>query len=165
MVEKESALRIEEFFCNIRRQRVRTAFLQAYYKHLGYNTGLKNLPVDLKAKIASFLSPKELLVKMSSISKDMQAVSRSPVLWRQISIFAQKDSSSMLHQDNYLLQLIGRSTQLQVLSLKYCQHVNEETMEIISQQANPFFLRELYLDGCERINDNALIKLTKPRVP
>jgi hypothetical protein len=29
--------------------------------------------------------------------------------------------------------------------------------------ANPFFLRELYLDGCEKINDFALLNLTKTR--
>ena len=34
---------------------------------------------------------------------------------------------------------------------------------MISQKANPFFLRELYLDGCEKINDNALTKLTKTK--
>lgn len=36
-------------------------------------------------------------------------------------------------------------------------------MELISENANPFFLKELYLDGCEHVNDMALIKLTKPR--
>ena len=36
-------------------------------------------------------------------------------------------------------------------------------MSIIAEQANPFFLKELYLDGCENIADMALIKLTKPR--
>ena len=29
-------------------------------------------------------------------------------------------------------------------------------MQIIAEEANPFFLRELYLDGCEKINDQAL---------
>ena len=36
-------------------------------------------------------------------------------------------------------------------------------MIVISQNANPFFLKELYLDGCENINDEALFNLTKPR--
>jgi len=34
---------------------------------------------------------------------------------------------------------------------------------VISENANPFFLKEIYLDGCENINDDALLKLTKPR--
>ena len=62
----------------------------------------------------------------------MRAVSQSPALWRKISIFAQKDAIPVLHKDSYLLQLIGRSSQLQVLSLKYCQHISEETLEIVS---------------------------------
>ena len=36
-------------------------------------------------------------------------------------------------------------------------------MTIIADHANPFYLKELYLDGCEQINDAALIQLTKPR--
>ena len=36
-------------------------------------------------------------------------------------------------------------------------------MEVISHNANPFFLKELYLDGCENINDDALMRLTKTR--
>ena len=53
--------------------------------------------------------------------------------------------------------------QLSTLSLRYCQQVNEETLEIIAESANPFFLKELYLDGCEKITDQALVKLTRPR--
>jgi len=78
-------------------------------------------------------------------------------------MFASKDTASLLHRDNYLLQLIARSNQLQVLSLRYCQHVSEETLEIVSQHANPFYLRELHLDGCERVNDAAIHKLVKPK--
>ena len=33
-------------------------------------------------------------------------------------------------------------------------------MAIIAEEANPFHLRELYLDGCEKISDNALVSLT-----
>ena len=36
-------------------------------------------------------------------------------------------------------------------------------MLVISEHANPFFLKELYLDGCENISDKALHYLTKPR--
>lgn len=52
--------------------------------------------------------------------------------------------------------LVQRSDQLKVLSLRYCQFISEETMRIIADHANPFYLKELYLDGCEPINDMAL---------
>ena len=56
-----------------------------------------------------------------------------------------------------------KANQLTILSLKYCPSVDENTTELISIHANPFYLRELYLDGCEKINDTALLKLTRPR--
>jgi len=34
-------------------------------------------------------------------------------------------------------------------------------MEVIADNINPFALKELYLDGCENITDDALFKLTK----
>lgn len=59
-----------------------------------------------------------------------------------------------------LSSFIGRSTQLQILSLKYCPNVNDHTCRVISFSANSLFLKELYLDGCEKINDEALLNLT-----
>jgi hypothetical protein len=50
-----------------------------------------------------------------------------------------------------------------VLSLKFCPNVSGETLTIIAEEANPFFLRELYLDGCDKINDHALANLTLKR--
>ena len=34
-----------------------------------------------------------------------------------------------------------------------------EALTIIAEEANPFYLRELYLDGCDKINDSALLAL------
>jgi len=48
---------------------------------------------------------------------------------------------------------------LRVLSLKYCLCIGYEAMEVIAEEANPFFLRELYLDGCEKITDLAISNL------
>lgn len=108
--EKEAALRIEEFFCNIRRQRVRTRFLKLHYKHQGLQCSMRSLPRELLVKIASFLAPKELLSKFCGVSKVFKSVSQSPNLWRNISTFAQKESGQFLHNYNYLMQLVSRST-------------------------------------------------------
>lgn len=69
----------------------------------------------------------------------------------------------MLFRDKQFRWHIERSSQLRVLSFRYSQHVNDETLEIIAMCANPFFLRELYLDGCEKVNDEAMLKLVRPR--
>ena len=52
---------------------------------------------------------------------------------------------------------------MHTLSLKYCPHVNDEVCIAIAEHANPYYLRELYLDGCDKINDTALQRLAAPR--
>ena len=52
---------------------------------------------------------------------------------------------------------------MRVLSLKYCQYAGEDVCLLIAENVNPFALKELYLDGCEQISDDALFKLTKPQ--
>ena len=50
-----------------------------------------------------------------------------------------------------------------VLSLKFCPHVSGETLQVIAEEANPFFLRELYLDGCDKVFDHSLAQLVQPK--
>ena len=114
--------------------------------------------------IMSYLGQKELLTKINRINRRYRTIANNPSLWRNISIFASKESTPYLFRDANFSSMIQRSVQLKVLSLRYCQHVCDETLEIIADNANPFYLRELYLDGCEKINDTALMKLTKPRL-
>ena len=60
-------------------------------------------------------------------------------------------------------KIICYSIHLQVISLRYNQLISDEFCALISDHANPFFLKELHLDGCERISDTSLMKLTKTR--
>ena len=53
--------------------------------------------------------------------------------------------------------------QVIVINFKFCSLLDEKVCDLIGQQGNSFTLRELYLDGCEKINDTALIKLARPR--
>lgn len=53
-------------------------------------------------------------------------------------------------------------TQLKVLSLRFCPQVGDEVLEAIAEHANPFYLKELYLDGCEKVQDEGLLKLVAP---
>ena len=43
--------------------------------------------------------------------------------------------------------------------MKFCPLVGADTLTIIAEYANPFFLKELYLDGCDRVDDSALVAL------
>ena len=163
-IERKKARRIENFFCNIRRMKVKQRFYELIYKQRGYDLTLKSLPPGLAVMIMSYLGQKELLTKINRINRRYRTIANNPSLWRNISIFASKESTPYLFRDANFSSMIQRSVQLKVLSLRYCQHVCDETLEIIADNANPFYLRELYLDGCEKINDTALMKLTKPRL-
>jgi hypothetical protein len=48
-------------------------------------------------------------------------------------------------------KVLRRISQVRVLSFKFCPHVTNNTLNIIQNSANPFFLRELYVDGCDKI--------------
>ena len=48
-------------------------------------------------------------------------------------------------------RLLIRTSQLRVLSMKFCPHVTQHTLTIIANEANPFFLRDLYLNGCGKL--------------
>jgi hypothetical protein len=42
------------------------------------------------------------------------------------------------------------------LSLKNCPNFDRQVLAILNITCNPFTLRELYLDGCDSINDDSL---------
>ena len=48
------------------------------------------------------------------------------------------------------------SSQLQVISIRGCPNIDAMFLTILHENANPFTLRELHLDACEAINDDAL---------
>ena len=43
-----------------------------------------------------------------------------------------------------------------VLSLKNCPHFDDQVLALLNLTCNPFTLWELYLDGCDCINDDSL---------
>lgn len=46
------------------------------------------------------------------------------------------------------------ANQLKVISLKYCANFSKGVLNILNLNCNPFVLSELYLDGCEGVNDS-----------
>lgn len=52
-----------------------------------------------------------------------------------------------------------RAWSLSVIDLRYCQNVDASTLMSISQCCNPQCLKELHLDGCEKVDDVALTNL------
>ena len=58
------------------------------------------------------------------------------------------------------------ATHLKIISLKHCSTFNREVLNILNNNCNPFVLSELYLDGCEDVNDQCFdcLMLTKEEI-
>lgn len=63
-------------------------------------------------------------------------------------------------------KFINMATHLKVISLKHCSTFNREVLNILNNNCNPFVLSELYLDGCEGVNDSCFecLMLTKEEI-
>lgn len=82
--------------------------------------------------------------------------------WKSISLYQKQQTNYAIQRaDVGLGKLLKRAGHLQVLSLKFCPHVTNSTLTLISDLANPFFFRELYLDGCDKIT--SLLNLVQKR--
>ena len=105
------------------------------------------LETSILIEMISFLDSKEKC-KISLLCKEFRKASFNPCLWRQLQIF---NKQKELKNDFGCFML--RATQLRVLSLKFCPNVSAATLQCIAEYSNSFYLRELYLDGCDKIND------------
>lgn len=94
IIERRKALRIERFFCNIRRMKIRRTF-NAYICHVhGYNMNIGKVPRGIALLILSFLTKREYLSVLSGVSRRFRSITHDPAIWREISIRTQKDGPS-----------------------------------------------------------------------
>lgn len=56
IIERKKALRIERFFCNIRRMRIRSVFNDFICQSRGYTMSMHKLPSELSLLVLSYLS-------------------------------------------------------------------------------------------------------------
>ena len=88
IIERRKALRIERFFCNIRRMRIRSTF-NAYICHVhGYNLSIGKLPRGIALLILSYLTQNDYLAKLSGVNRHFKSLAHDPVLWRNISMLS-----------------------------------------------------------------------------
>ena len=68
-LERRKALRLEKFFCNVRRAKIKSKFSYMIYKLRGFNMTFQKLPREIGVIIFSYLSQKELLTKINKLNK------------------------------------------------------------------------------------------------
>lgn len=163
-VEEDSARKIQGFFHAAKKVRIQKRFLKLVCQMRGYVRSLDQIPNEVLTLICSYL-PKKDLSRVQGVCNRFRRIAAHPSLWRELSIYTPQDLNKpqAIERNMMLIRVIARSSQLHTISFKFCASVDEHTTKLISQHANSFYLRELYLDGCERINDLALVKLTAPK--
>lgn len=124
------------------------------------NCNILDLPHTLIANILSFLTKKDL-VSVSYSCKELSNIAMSPFLWKNISL----RSRSNYVDDKFVEKIVKKYTQITTLDLSYCDEIGSNTTFAISQYCSPLHLRELNLDGCKKIGDQALKHLVLKFLP
>lgn len=126
------------------------------FKLLNYPCECEDLPSDLHLFILTFL-PKSDLYKISQLSKYFHELSFHQSLWGTFKLSNQKKNCQIA---KYLPQLMLKWDNIRVLDFSFCMSIDEQSIAKIVPYMNKGVLKELYLDGWEKVNDNALSVLT-----
>lgn len=120
----------------------------------GYASELQDLPDNLLICIFGYMNIKDLF-NLALVNTRFHTNTEQPILWITINLFQSK-----IKIDNEIFEnLCAKAQKLRQIDLRYCQFIGTSAMHSISQNCNPEYLEELYLDGCENIDDCCLITL------
>lgn len=156
--EKENIManRIKRAYKNMKKRQCLRKFHKSVYKSIGYRVEITELPDDLIIFILSYLEKKELYT-ISLLNKDFCQYAYDQSLWRSYKLRNQHKNFNM---SAVLPKVMIKLENLQVLNFSFCASVDEHAIGMLAPYVNRGNLKELYLDGCEKINDNALSILT-----
>lgn len=156
-MEKAAALKIERLLVRLRDQKRESKVKKYHFKQQGLKYSLESAPLEITLQIFSYIEKSKLL---KPLNRKLLKIQQHASLWRQITFMHQCNEQTTeavsLRRSQLFANVVTWSTQLVVLNFKYCQHFDERLCDVISLHANSYSLRELYLDGCEKVNDVAL---------
>ena len=154
--EKAMATKIQNAFKRMRIRKCTRSFQKSVYIALRYNTELLQLPTDILLYIFKYFEKKDLY-KMSLVCKDFNEIAFDRSLWNSYQLRNRKKNYNI---QRIIPQIFSKLENLKVLKLCFWASVDEKVIKLISNHVNSGILEELYLDGWERVNDNALSILT-----
>jgi F-box-like len=130
--EKKAARVIQKHFKRYKRYNTIRKQIHEKYMAKGYPAAVDDLTDAILICIFSFLDLKDLF-KVTVISKRWNQVSEQPILWTTLNLFQSKMKIESLR-----FQVICRKAlQLRHIDLRYCQFVNSDSLQSISQNCNP----------------------------
>ena len=129
---------------------------QKKYENKGYVTKLDEFPDELLVEIFSFMKLEELW-SIACANKRLNRLTKKPILWTTLNLFPNKYVLSPLQ----FKSICKRAWCLTWLDLRYCSYINSDSLVSVAKYCNPQSLRYLLLDGCEQVDDGALVSLTE----
>jgi len=154
--ENECAKKIQEAYREWRKWKRNRMRLAKEFRRRGWVVNLEEMPDQLLLELMSWL-PLEDLVIVARTNKRWYELSKQPMLWTTLNLFEGQYSIP----DEYFKKICVRSWQLSSLDLRFCSQINASTLYAIALNCNPLTLQELYLDGCENVDDYALKMLVE----
>ena len=152
--EQESALKIQQTFADWKKEKARKEKRALEFQKKGWVVNLEEIPDELVLNVLGYLSLDQLC-RISRVNKRWNGLSKKPILWTTLNLFEGGYSMSPQHFEKICI----RSWQLVNLDLRFCNEINKYTLHAIAMNCNPLALKELYLDGCENVDDDALKSL------
>jgi hypothetical protein len=120
----------------------------------GYVEKLEDLPNQLLIYIFSYFNIKDMF-RVALVNRRWNQITEQPILWTHLNLFQSKIKIEKVR----FQAICAKAWRLSTVDLRYCQFINSESLHAISQNCNPDNFKELYLDGCENIDDFALLML------
>ena len=154
--ETEMATRIQRNYRTIIANRGSRKLDKSVRKILGRISELEELPQELLTYILSFL-PKRELYTISQLSKDFNDIALQDCFWKTFKL---KNRSKDYDFSTHLVHMLDKCKKLQILNLSFCMAIDERNISMLSSHIKEGNLKKLYLDGWEKVNDNALSVLT-----
>jgi hypothetical protein len=123
------------------------------------------LPDHILILIMEYFSFQEKF-KYHTLNKELSRALHTPFLYEKLMIKSKNTIFQSINACEKFTKFINMATHLKIISLKHCSTFNREVLNILNNNCNPFVLSELYLDGCEGVNDQCFdcLMLTKEEI-
>lgn len=154
--ETMMANRIKRAFKRMRQRKSIRKFQKCVYKSIGYRVDIKELPSELIIFILSFLEKQDLYL-ISQLNNDFNEYAFDQSLWRSYQL---KNQTKMFNISRVLPKILVKLENLLVLNFSFWAWIDEKAIGLLAPHINQGTLKELYLDGWEKVNDSALSVLT-----
>ena len=130
--QQKAAVLIQRSFKKYMRSKNLKRKAHEYYVARGYTGRLEELPDSLLIYIFSHLNLKDLF-RTAQVNKRWNQITEQPILWTTLNLFHSKMKIECIRFQG----ICRKAWQLKQIDLRYCQFINSDSLQAISQNCNP----------------------------